>query len=451
MQRPTVAAVINYCHLERAFLPHVLRECRHFADRIVVVGGDKYTDGQAQPPIDDAVMREFDGDVTFIRYEVDIEAARHDRPGLRNRNAYWCNTSRWLGCEATGDTDYVLFLDADEVPEGERFAAFVRTMPAGAAAADAPHLKLANWWYFRYPWLRSLAVEDSIVLVPRAWLTRDRVLCSDDERDSLVDPPRVRRRVVDDSRQPMFHHYSWVRTPADLYRKVRVWSHKDDLDWSAGLDRELAIPIDDRTGARYRDTMFGKTYVVVHPWRHFPLFTEDWFTGAAPGMLASCSSRRTQDSGAPRILEIGSWEGRSALWFMEHFPRGHLTCVDTFAGSADMPRTSLIDLQQRFRHNLRPHEQRLDVRVGRSREMLFGLQAESFDIIYVDGDHECSTVLTDAAMAWALLKPGGVLMFDDYDFREVRKAVDSLVECAGGQCEVLHSGYQLHLLKASCS
>lgn len=445
----SVAAVINYCHLERAFLPLVLRECRHFADRVVVVFGDRYTDGTPQPSPDECA-REFP-EVTFVRYEVNLEAARRGRPGLSNANAFWHNTARWAGVRASGDTDYVLFLDADEVPEGERFAAFVRsTMPSGPAAADAPHLKLANWWYFRYPWLRALGVEDSVVMVPRAGLTEQRVLCADLERADLVDPPRVKRRVVDESRQPMFHHYSWVRTPADLYAKARLWSHKDDADWAAALDRELAVAVDDRVGARHRDAVFGKPMMVVEPWVHVAMFTDDWHSCAAPQQLVSCNKRRTEDAGAPRILEVGCWEGRSACWFLQTFSRCHLTCVDTFAGSAEHGASrTLIDLEQRFRHNLRPHAHRVDVRVGHSARQLLGLAPESFDIAYIDGSHETADVLVDACLAWALLKPGGVAMFDDYasDGAGVGGALDAFQACMRGRYEVLHRDYQLHLLK----
>src|SRR3954463_16488374 len=36
-----------------------------------------------------------------------------------------------------------------------------------------------------------------------------------------------------------------------------------------------------------------------------------------------------------RILEIGSWEGRSALFFLNFLPHATILCVDTFAGSIE--------------------------------------------------------------------------------------------------------------------
>jgi predicted O-methyltransferase YrrM len=53
-----------------------------------------------------------------------------------------------------------------------------------------------------------------------------------------------------------------------------------------------------------------------------------------------------------------------------------------------------------------------------SRDALAGLiacgQMESFDLIYIDGSHEATDVLTDAILAFPLLRIGGTLIFDDY-------------------------------------
>ncbi len=33
-------------------------------------------------------------------------------------------------------------------------------------------------------------------------------------------------------------------------------------------------------------------------------------------------------------------------------------------------------------------------------------------VIYVDGSHKARDVIADAVLAWALLRPGGILIFD---------------------------------------
>ena len=52
---------------------------------------------------------------------------------------------------------------------------------------------------------------------------------------------------------------------------------------------------------------------------------------------------------------------------------------------------------------------------GRSQQVLPYLAGESFDFVYVDGSHLVLDVLQDAAMCWPLIRPGGTLVFDDYE------------------------------------
>ena len=55
-------------------------------------------------------------------------------------------------------------------------------------------------------------------------------------------------------------------------------------------------------------------------------------------------------------MEIGSWEGRSALFWLHFFPRCRLTCIDTFGGGVehrddDTWSGELPHVEARFRTN----------------------------------------------------------------------------------------------------
>lgn len=192
-------------------------------------------------------------------------------------------------------------------------------------------------------------------------------------------------------------------------------------------------------------------------------FTTDWFTARVPEIARSMGAARTADglATARSILEIGSWEGRSARWFLERYPEATVTCVDTFEGGAEhagMPQ--LADVEARFAANTAEFGDRVRVLKGNSRRVLFGLEPESFDAAYVDGCHECRVALSDVVMAFNLLKPGGVLLMDDYlggtgeyssraDFlrQTPRAAIDAFLDLCRGEYELLHRGYQVHVLK----
>jgi hypothetical protein len=151
-----------------------------------------------------------------------------------------------------------------------------------------------------------------------------------------------------------------------------------------------------------------------------------------------------------RALEIGSFEGRSAVWLLEEVlthPSASLVCIDPFLGAGR---------EARFDHNvaLSGQAQRLEKRKGFSEDVLPTLAGHVYDLIYIDGGHAASTVLLDAVLSWRLLRPNGVLVFDDYlwmkDPRASQRpklAIDLFLEQYAGQYEVLHLGYQVMLRK----
>ena len=39
-----------------------------------------------------------------------------------------------------------------------------------------------------------------------------------------------------------------------------------------------------------------------------------------------------------------------------------------------------------------------------------------FDLVYIDGSHSAKDVLLDSLLAWRLLRPGGAMIWDDYEW-----------------------------------
>ena len=153
-----------------------------------------------------------------------------------------------------------------------------------------------------------------------------------------------------------------------------------------------------------------------------------------------------------RMLEIGSFEGRSTLWFLANIlthPTAGIVCVDVFAPASR---------ELRFDHNLRiaAAVKKVTKRKGRSEDLLAQLPRDSFDIIYVDGSHQAVNVLFDAVSAWFLLKAGGVLIFDDYLWEmdkppseRPQPAIDLFLEAFEGRYELLSKAYQVILRKSA--
>jgi predicted O-methyltransferase YrrM len=121
------------------------------------------------------------------------------------------------------------------------------------------------------------------------------------------------------------------------------------------------------------------------------------------------------------VVEIGCFEGRSTLWFLEHLlshPDSRITCIDTFTGGAEHTPEQTESLHERFLANLGEsgHVQKAEVLrmasfAGLTRLLASGGRA---DLVYVDGSHEAPDVLADLVLSFRLLPPGGVILCDDY-------------------------------------
>jgi predicted O-methyltransferase YrrM len=66
-------------------------------------------------------------------------------------------------------------------------------------------------------------------------------------------------------------------------------------------------------------------------------FTADWFSANVPVW----SALMDEIPAIGKVLEIGSYEGRSTVWLIEHAfkatGRGEVFCIDTWEGGPEMP------------------------------------------------------------------------------------------------------------------
>lgn len=188
------------------------------------------------------------------------------------------------------------------------------------------------------------------------------------------------------------------------------------------------------------------------------MFTTDWFTGNMDNFATVL--REFVNQANVQILEIGSWEGRSATWFLSNIPNSHITCIDTFLGGEEHANMQeRHGVEERFLHNTRRFGDRVTVRKGDSRTELFGLVPETYDIIYVDGSHEAPDVLRDVVMSFHLLKVGGIMLMDDYargaEIREENRlhhpqpAINMFLDLYQEKMYVIHMGYQVYIRKTA--
>jgi len=187
-------------------------------------------------------------------------------------------------------------------------------------------------------------------------------------------------------------------------------------------------------------------------------FSFDWTSWHFPNWIKLLSRYRTRKL---RVLEIGSWEGRSALFFLNFLPRAQLTCIDTFEGGKEHqvgvdPAGFLRQVEDRFDANVTAFARRVEKIKARSADALaqLGIKRRRFDIAYIDGSHLAADVYSDAALTWPLMARGGLLIFDDYLWDEMpepldnpKPGIDAFLKSIDGQYRTVLDDYQVAIVK----
>jgi predicted O-methyltransferase YrrM len=183
-------------------------------------------------------------------------------------------------------------------------------------------------------------------------------------------------------------------------------------------------------------------------------YTRDWFTYNLPIWERVLKPLKGQPAHA---LEIGVFEGRSTVWLLDNIltnPDASLNWIDTFSGGPEHMDIDFAKVQNRFHENIKRFGMKVKGRVGKSQDVLRGMSSERFDLVYIDGSHEAPDVLADAVLAWPLLKPGGLLGFDDYGWRVFPEpercpalAINAFLDIMRRQLTVVERGYQVWIKK----
>jgi len=222
---------------------------------------------------------------------------------------------------------------------------------------------------------------------------------------------------------------------------------QDDVSTNPDEDLYLEMP----------DTGF-LTKARISAWEEGKTFTTNW---AAEHFFAWAELLHPLERRPVQILEIGSWEGRSALFFLNYLPLSRITCVDTFGGNVEHhldPYFAALapKAEAQFDANLAQFTDRLDKRKGSSATVLpeLAIAGRRFDLAYIDGSHMAADVYRDAALSWPLIQPGGLVLFDDYlwdgmehEHERPKLGVDAFLEAMRGRYREVKRGYQLAITK----
>jgi predicted O-methyltransferase YrrM len=158
-----------------------------------------------------------------------------------------------------------------------------------------------------------------------------------------------------------------------------------------------------------------------------------------------------------QCLQIGAYTGDASLWLLENVLTGEfsqLIDIDTWLGS-DEEVHETIDFNEvytLYKERMQPFSNVTSI-INTSFNTLQFLK-ESFDFVYIDGDHTAAGVLLDAELSWYRLRAGGIMAFDDYEWgahlpasKSPKLGINLFIERHQGEFITLEVGLQYWIQK----
>tara|TARA_B100001057_G_scaffold289556_1_gene289616 strand:+ start:1061 stop:1759 length:699 start_codon:yes stop_codon:yes gene_type:complete len=139
--------------------------------------------------------------------------------------------------------------------------------------------------------------------------------------------------------------------------------------------------------------------------------TQDWFSHNIYDWKKILKSFEDLDF---NYLEIGSFEGNSAMFILKSYQKARVSCVDAWSqftkGNEGLP---LQIVENNFNDNLKNFENRV-TKIKMKSSNFFLKNKKKFDIIYIDGSHSADDVFYDCLESWKILNKKGIIIIDDY-------------------------------------
>lgn len=149
------------------------------------------------------------------------------------------------------------------------------------------------------------------------------------------------------------------------------------------------------------------------------MYQSTWFDQNIPYWTTYLA--RFKDKPNLTFLEIGCFEGRATKWLLKNIltdQTSKIIVVDTFEGSPEFPQFGIDNskIKSNFLENIEPFKEKVIIIPTSSADYLGRAEPNQCDFIYVDGSHRAIDVLRDGIHAFDILKPGGSIIFDDYQW-----------------------------------
>lgn len=145
---------------------------------------------------------------------------------------------------------------------------------------------------------------------------------------------------------------------------------------------------------------------------------QGWLTPVEALGLRFVASKLSIDA---RVLEIGSWKGKSTFCIAHGLSNGTIECIDPFNADGELQSKSAydsekgeMDLLMQFNNNLIPFNNKIQITPHKGYSNEFVGKMAAVDFLFIDGDHSIEGCTFDFENFENIVKIGGYLAFHDY-------------------------------------
>lgn len=199
------------------------------------------------------------------------------------------------------------------------------------------------------------------------------------------------------------------------------------------------------------------------------IYSVDWFSNNIPMWTELFKQLGLAGKENLKFLEIGCFEGRATNFLLDNVlthKSSTIDVVDTFQGSSNEAGMrwqgedqTFDNLHDVFVNNISDNKDRVIIHVGNSSDILkTEFENGYFDFVYIDGSHKSYDVLTDAILVHPLLKIGGIIIFDDFGWKDPKiqdvtnspeLGIRSFLMVYKNFYHIAHAGYQVAVMKTT--
>ena len=185
----------------------------------------------------------------------------------------------------------------------------------------------------------------------------------------------------------------------------------------------------------------------------------NWFASTAQ---ANFEQFLTPLAGKEKLsfLQLGAFTGDASVWMAENIITGEssiLFDVDTWEGSDEQSHAEMDfnDVFATYRAKVKPYKRILWKQLDTVSFLTSYNYIKGYDFIYIDADHTSAGVFLDAELSWRVLKPGGIMAFDDYTWQHEsgrpalapKGGIHMFLDRHAGEYEVLAINLQYWIVK----